>query len=1085
MDLGELYKKALEKTFVNQITVYDYATDFETLWKKDSQGAPAILQNLKDNPLMIVWDGNKPQTSKTPGNADVLLEKHLTPLDWALSLSIQAIEDRKVPSISIHLIDITAGQFEEYWAIRMRYQILADMPWIRLYTPLKFKFDNYELFLIHENVMALDEVNIDETIITINMDKPSGDGENDDKLSNISFKNKIKRKLGGLFMDLGKRWISSEFQGNGNNDTNEKNSSDTSTNNDPKQFALFINRNGSWIINENVCDKTIANCTTYGLGTKLKNLAAQWASSLIQSNDHHDINNVIGPDIIAKGESERAGMPGAFLNRLSWSGIKLDESKNWTPWEAEAAARNELFGNSISVLVVDDNLQQGWGRFVCRLFGNQQFDEDCVFSQDNFSNLNKNNPKIRIQGCLTAKPIIQFLEKADFMRRNFSSQITDGRKFSEIILLDLRLYTDETQARECLKNLLSIFKKKIENSDQERLAWPKISLDEIQAINDWLNGSPVGLSFIPDQALLLLPKLLSLALPITPIILFSSTGQARLREPLKSYQNIFTGFEKPRVLSSPDMVLSSILILKDELEKAVKMMRLRLQLAHAQRAIELADTYKIKNVKGKLTNQYIELFADETFSLEEGIASGLAVCIYPNENVSDELQDCFLYEFVNSGVVWARYKKFQDPKLKKASKIDSENIKEQVDLLTSLLNSDHNTQKNNRYLWSIVGTRVEGIVFELKNVSLAAFPDGSLDDALRYNLEFILFVLIPFFTKEGNDFNGNVSIYLPSRDVHLTPASIEESKNIEEFASTLSENFGLALRSEPLNNGTDQCKSNADSGTEITLKKQIITTFGSDTKKSKSNSIFPLVRGWLHEWKLTTPNVLERISKIKLTILGDPSDPNKSISLDAAMNRRLFHDIGDWACAFIKPNKKARILSDALKEKQIFHHWFVNGDCAKSPLDYQEWFIKDSQNSMTLMRALRATFTAGFQDNSRSDILRIVLRNTYIVNIDERLLKNEHCIQQRMILWVLKESFFSSKGQDLHVLLENLSEKGTVSKVHIKGYGFIKPDCGRSIFFHFSNVVLLDKRRLQEGDRVKFEIADGRKGPEARNVRLI
>jgi CspA family cold shock protein len=52
-----------------------------------------------------------------------------------------------------------------------------------------------------------------------------------------------------------------------------------------------------------------------------------------------------------------------------------------------------------------------------------------------------------------------------------------------------------------------------------------------------------------------------------------------------------------------------------------------------------------------------------------------------------------------------------------------------------------------------------------------------------------------------------------------------------------------------------------------------------------------------------------------------------------------------------------------------------------------------------------------------------------------------------------------------------------------KGYGFISPaDGGKDVFVHFSNVV--DSVNLDEGMAVEFEIGEGRKGPEARNVRV-
>lgn len=52
-----------------------------------------------------------------------------------------------------------------------------------------------------------------------------------------------------------------------------------------------------------------------------------------------------------------------------------------------------------------------------------------------------------------------------------------------------------------------------------------------------------------------------------------------------------------------------------------------------------------------------------------------------------------------------------------------------------------------------------------------------------------------------------------------------------------------------------------------------------------------------------------------------------------------------------------------------------------------------------------------------------------------------------------------------------------------KGYGFIAPeDGGEDVFVHFSNIAGSGYRNLEEGQKVEFEVGQGRKGDEARNV---
>ena len=54
-----------------------------------------------------------------------------------------------------------------------------------------------------------------------------------------------------------------------------------------------------------------------------------------------------------------------------------------------------------------------------------------------------------------------------------------------------------------------------------------------------------------------------------------------------------------------------------------------------------------------------------------------------------------------------------------------------------------------------------------------------------------------------------------------------------------------------------------------------------------------------------------------------------------------------------------------------------------------------------------------------------------------------------------------------------------------KGYGFISREDGDDVFVHYSNIVGTGRRTLNDGDAVEFEIAPGRKGPEAVDVKVV
>ena len=72
-------------------------------------------------------------------------------------------------------------------------------------------------------------------------------------------------------------------------------------------------------------------------------------------------------------------------------------------------------------------------------------------------------------------------------------------------------------------------------------------------------------------------------------------------------------------------------------------------------------------------------------------------------------------------------------------------------------------------------------------------------------------------------------------------------------------------------------------------------------------------------------------------------------------------------------------------------------------------------------------------------------------------------------------------------MAQGKSEQGIVKWFNdSKGFGFITPDGGGSdLFAHFSEIQSGGFKSLKEGQRVEYTVGEGKKGPQATQIRPL
>lgn len=525
MTISASFKDALIAAIGTRARIYAYAdpNDFRSLWDLQADHAKR-LDTASDltQPIVVVWDGSPPE--QQPSDDDMLLFQQLSALDWAFAYSIKALRDsrlRGTAKFNIVIVDLSARLDQSHWASSMLHQLVASMPWLTLVAPLAQAMNSTgpSRYPVWNPVLEVQDAMADA---------PLGD------------------RVRPFLMRV------PEAAGAG----------------------------GTFTLNPSILGPTLADAASEECVQQLATLARQWAASMGRVDEHHDLNNVIGPGVVAELlDPSTSANPGslfvaAFMNRLRWAGLMKPLMKAHEDQDRQGKPGNELAsrqGSPLDILVVDDRLYKSaggvsWGTVLARLLELEPKDDAfgltavegttpspiaTIASGDGVKLWGTIDPTALLEplGISATEDAIR-VESANFQHRRYDSPIPSATGMpptSWCLLLDLRLFgRHRARARDWYRTLGGAAKQLVEFEHQ--LPWPGFKQD-IARIESWLVGNidPTDPQELP-LALSLLPRLCALRWPTVPVILFSSAQDRRLLERLAPYANIDLASPKPDVL---------------------------------------------------------------------------------------------------------------------------------------------------------------------------------------------------------------------------------------------------------------------------------------------------------------------------------------------------------------------------------------------------------------------------------------------------------------------------------------------------------------------------------------------------------
>jgi hypothetical protein len=348
---------------------------------------------------------------------------------------------------------------------------------------------------------------------------------------------------------------------------------------------------------------------------------------------------------------QESGMDAADDPEPAWIDWETEMRPGLT-W-SEARRRLTANGKALDLVLVDDLWKTGWGEVVCQAVGAPYVPGEPrgpavhlgsaagisvwgISDAPSFWEARSEDPAGSGLGILPA------------------AEDEQPRKASEILLLDLRLFSGRSLHEEAeFFTKLCGAAKNLE--EREHLPWQGFTEAELHRIDRWVEAVRSGGAASREdpgylEALTLLPRVLALTNSTLPIILFSSTGRRSITEKLKPYGNIVTLFDKPRVWER--MAADHVLLARGRLVDALGR---GLELALARSALDTLRSLPVPRATGAAAgelsaNSHIEVYIDEAGTIGDPTkfrVAGIAL-------LADEAHaiDSFNDQLLTTGLCW-------------------------------------------------------------------------------------------------------------------------------------------------------------------------------------------------------------------------------------------------------------------------------------------------------------------------------------------------------------------------------------------------------------------------------------------------